>query len=88
MMVAVVPAVSVPAETAVARAVCKAPIVSPAFAVNVNVSPVCASLMVVTEPAVSAVEAESGCAAEPFTELYVEDAATNGGVLLAEPPKR
>jgi len=73
-MVAAVPEVSVPAETALAMAVCKVPMVSPVFAVNLNVSPVCASLMVVTEPAVSAVEAESGLAAEPFAELYAEAA--------------
>src|SRR5450432_2640774 len=53
--VAVVPAESVPAVTADATAVVSVAIVSPLWAVNTNVPPVVASLMVVFEPAVSVV---------------------------------
>lgn len=87
-MVAVVPAVSVPAETALTMAACKVPMVSPVCAVNLNVPPVVASLIVVIEPAVSAVAADKGAASYTLAEVYVVEAATNGGVLLAEPPNR
>ena len=50
LMVAVVPDDSVPAETALATALCKVAMVSPAAALKVMVSPVEASLMLVTEP--------------------------------------
>ena len=65
-----VPAERVPAVTALAILVCKVPIVSPACAVNSNVSPVVASPIVVIEPAVSSVAADKGAAAELFAELY------------------
>jgi len=48
--------------------------------------PVVASLMVVTEPAVSVVEEASGLAVDPCDDVYVVEAATKGGVVDAVPP--
>jgi hypothetical protein len=52
------------------------------------VSPVVASLMVVTEPVASTVAVVRGLAVDPCVEVYVVEAATKGAVLLAVPPKR
>jgi len=54
-MEAVVPALRVPALTALETAVCRLATVSPAAAVKTNLPPVCASVMEVLEPAVRAV---------------------------------
>jgi hypothetical protein len=54
---------------------------------NVIVPPVVASLIVVVDPAVSAVVVASGLPADPCAEVNVEEAATKGGVVVAEPPK-
>jgi hypothetical protein len=86
-MVALVPAESEPAATAFEMAVANVETVSPAAALKTKLWPVVASLTVVTEPAVNAVEVDRGLPTDPFVEVKVVDAATNGGVLLAEPPK-
>ena len=67
-MAALVPAESVPAG-ALEMAVSRVAMVSPAAALKVNVSPVVASLTVVTEPAVSSVVGSSGVAADPCAEV-------------------
>ncbi len=69
LMVAVVPADKVPLETAVATAACNVAMVSPAFALKVIVSPVVASLMVVTDPAFNDVVVARGVAVDPFAEV-------------------
>jgi hypothetical protein len=86
-MIALVPAESVPAATALEMAVASVATVSPAAALKTKVLPVVASLTVVTEPAVNAVEVDRGLATDPVVEVKVDEAATKGGVLLAEPPK-
>jgi hypothetical protein len=86
LIVAVVPADSVPAAAALATAAERLEMVSPAVTVKVKVLPVDASLIVVTEPAVRGKVADKGGAVDPWAEVYVVEAATNGGVLLAVPP--
>jgi hypothetical protein len=86
-MVAVVPADRVPAAAALATAAERFEMDSPAVTVKVKVLPVDASLTVVTEPAVNGKVADKGGAVEPCAEVYVVEAATKGGVLLADPPK-
>ena len=69
LMLTVVPAESVPAATALATAVESWETVSPAVAVKTKVLPVDASLMLVTEPAVSGVVALRGAAVVPVNEV-------------------
>jgi len=70
-IVAVVPAESVPAVTALVMAVWRSEILSPAAAVNTKVPPVAESVILVTEFAVNAVVVRSGLPTDPCVEEKV-----------------